>query len=404
MPGSIASNLREVRTSRELPIDRLAELSGLAEEKLRQFERASLKPTRKELEKIALILGVPAIAFRSKRTITPRPLPVDFRTKGNQRTLMSLAGAKAISDSIRKASFVNRYTRSNQSFAPPINASLSDDPEKVGQRLRETLGISSDFQVSSTPSQFLKFLSNSIQLEGVFVFRRPAPLSDFRGFTSDLKPFPLIVVNTTENTIPAQIFTLAHEFVHLIINKPGVSDPKSNHTRVERFCNKVAAALLAPDNLVSHFLATSNYSLDNQVATLGYLSKKLKISLFAAAIRLRELDIVDDAYVSRYLASTVKRDRDTEKPTGGGASGEYDYGAGQIWRFGSRFLSEIGHLLDQDRVTIIDVEQALSISEDKIVSLIDKASTEQKEVTDQLDHIKFNSFSQPYAEYEFDVV
>src|SRR5699024_4139664 len=57
---------------------------------------------------------------------------------------------------------------------------------------------------------------------------------------------PLIFINTRD-TPQAQVFTLLHEFAHLLLGESGVSDlaPNNPH-KIERFCNRIAAEFLVP--------------------------------------------------------------------------------------------------------------------------------------------------------------
>lgn len=403
MPQTLSENIKTIRELRQLAIPQLATLSGISEERLRKIEAGSAKAAKKDLQLLALTLKVPPIAFRLSKLPELPSQEIDFRTVGNKPAALSAIGAKAVQESLKRVRFINTRTKSNQRFDLGLTLTLSDDPEDAGRRLRKKLQISNAFQLESTPSQFFRFLANAIQLEGAFVFKRSAPVVDFRGFTANTAPFRLILINTKDATVPTQIFTLAHELVHLALDMTGISDPRSNATTVERFCNKVAAAMLAPPNLIRPLTENHRFRESGIVEGLAYLSGKTKISLFANALRLEELGLVSVGYANRYIALTKNLDRDSIRK-GGGLPGEYDYGAQQIWRFGSRYLTELGHLIDRKEITFLDAEALLGISESKIVQLIGQASQEQQEITDQLDTIVLESFSDPLEGYKFEVV
>jgi Zn-dependent peptidase ImmA (M78 family) len=102
--------------------------------------------------------------------------------------------------------------------------------------------------------------------------RRPLSVKEFRGFVFSDPIAPLVFINGGDST-SAQVFTLAHELVHLWIGKSGVSNPnpKKRSTDevndIERFCNKVAAEVLVPH---SEFLRrwNDNQPVETNVQTL----------------------------------------------------------------------------------------------------------------------------------------
>ena len=72
--------------------------------------------------------------------------------------------------------------------------------------------------------------------------------AEFRGFALADDIAPLVFINGADSK-SAQMFTLAHELVHIWISQSALSDTEPveppEHV-VERWCNQVAAELLAP--------------------------------------------------------------------------------------------------------------------------------------------------------------
>lgn len=82
---------------------------------------------------------------------------------------------------------------------------------------------------------------------------RPLNLNEFRAFTLVDEYAPLIFINTLDSN-SGKTFSLLHELVHLIIGRPSLyNDDVSNRhkysNKIEVFCNKVAAELIAPTNI-----------------------------------------------------------------------------------------------------------------------------------------------------------
>ena len=72
-----------------------------------------------------------------------------------------------------------------------------------------------------------------------------------RGFSISERPLPAIVLNIKDSPA-ARSFTIVHELVHVLLNKSGVCDLQDDPEGIEVFCNRVAGAVLVPEQ---HFVA-----------------------------------------------------------------------------------------------------------------------------------------------------
>jgi Zn-dependent peptidase ImmA (M78 family) len=128
---------------------------------------------------------------------------------------------------------------------------LDDDPERSAEIGRNALGVSLPDQFSwQQPDEALARWIAAVERLGVFVLRTSdVPMQEMRGFSLTGASIPVIVINALDWP-RGQIFTLAHEFVHLMLREGGLCDlwePDSGAAqRVEAFCNAVAAAILIP--------------------------------------------------------------------------------------------------------------------------------------------------------------
>jgi len=141
-------------------------------------------------------------------------------------------------------------------------ASLKDDPEEIAIKIRKWSNIdwgkqrrwkdySDAFNAWKIAFEQLNILIFQTSHVGVTFTPEEA-----RGFSIGENRFPVIMVNSGD-AHGGRIFTLLHEFAHLLLNESGICDCEEYSKtltvgqRTETFCNHVAGATLVPANLLS---------------------------------------------------------------------------------------------------------------------------------------------------------
>ncbi|MXW41851.1 MAG: ImmA/IrrE family metallo-endopeptidase [Acidimicrobiia bacterium] len=173
--------------------------------------------------------------------------------------------------------------------------SISDNPEVVGATVREAIGLTASDQSKWARNNTLpNDLVDSVEDLGVLVLRTSdVSLRTMRGFSLSDGEIPVVVVNALDSW-KGQIFTLFHEFAHLMLREGGVCDlfgPDDRRSRrIERWCNKVAGAALMPrDSLLA---AVDTYQAGEREwlkSELQDLSGSYGVSWEAMLIRLVDL-------------------------------------------------------------------------------------------------------------------
>lgn len=136
-----------------------------------------------------------------------------------------------------------------------LSASLTDDPEELGTRIRRDLGITFADQVQWRRNDALgpfKAWRRALENLNVLVFQMGSvDREEANGFALAETVLPIIAVNRKD--VPnRRTFSLLHEFVHILLKLSGASDLEVDARRppeeqeVEIFCNRVAAAALMP--------------------------------------------------------------------------------------------------------------------------------------------------------------
>jgi Zn-dependent peptidase ImmA (M78 family) len=118
-----------------------------------------------------------------------------------------------------------------------------------------------------------------------------------------------ICVNDRQATEGAKIFTLFHEYAHLVLRKAGISD-ENQRNQTESFCNQFAASFLIPKlalrSAVSNFQEQREYS----DAEIAQLARKFRVSNRAIALRLEVTGLAPKGfYAQRTAPWDVRQDK-----------------------------------------------------------------------------------------------
>jgi len=225
---------------------------GVSEKTLEEWETGQLRPTWSGLCGLAKLYSRPLASLLLASPPQDAPGPADYRRLPDAKKELS-PKARLV---IRTARWLARTASELESqlgidTLPGVpSISLSDDPERIAQDFRARLDIAITEQTSwTTYHQALRQWRARIEAQHVFVFQFRMPLKEVRGFSLIEQQRPVIVLNQAD-AVSARIFTLCHEYAHLVIANPGVCLPEhsllAESHLVEAFCNHLAAALLIP--------------------------------------------------------------------------------------------------------------------------------------------------------------
>jgi Zn-dependent peptidase ImmA (M78 family) len=175
----------------------------------------------------------------------------------------------------------------------------------LANRIRNLLKVTDNVQRSwrNEDEAFDQWCRNC-ELAGVFVLQSSdVALEEMRGFALPDRFAPALLVNSRDSRA-AQIFTLLHEFAHLLIGAEGVSNldiPRKATTdedRTEVFCNALAAETLLPSGLFEEeWRGLQVHDLDEAIQRAA---KTFRVSREVVARRLRNLKVLsEEEYLER---------------------------------------------------------------------------------------------------------
>jgi Zn-dependent peptidase ImmA (M78 family) len=177
--------------------------------------------------------------------------------------------------------------------AEPIDvpgATTDLNVEKLAGGLRSWLGWTVAAQTASgaTDSSATKALRAALQDRSILALNLTLDEGVTRGFCIPHLVAPVVAVNTRDH-VRARLFSYAHELVHLSLGEDSVCSTTTNRG-VERFCNRVAAALLLPrEHFVSYVRSRIDGGVLRTIDQVATVRNHFRVSLRAVAIRAEEL-------------------------------------------------------------------------------------------------------------------
>lgn len=202
------------------------------------------------------------------------------------------------------------------------SARITDDIQSTAARMRDLLGFDlAERRALPTWTEALRrFIAQADEM-GVLVMvsgvvgsnnRRKLDPEEFRGFALADRWAPLVFINGAD-TKAAQMFTLAHELAHVWLGESGISDAQAlrvSDGETERWCNRVAAELLVPLEIMVRELSVGAPPL----AEAQRLARRFKVSTLvilrrlcdAGTLTVDELSAAYEAELERLLGIPVQ--------------------------------------------------------------------------------------------------
>ncbi len=380
--------LRWARETSGLATDEAAKKIGIKPERLAEWEDGALRPTVAQLRKAANVYRRPfAVFFLGDPPVRPVPLH-DFRrlpagtpTRLSSELLLDMRRARR-----RRAVALYLLTDLDRPVPEfPLRVGLDDNAEEVAAQARAWLGVPLEEQ-SRWAGEYepLSGWLAVLEARGILVFQTSdVPLEEMRGFSLNERRLPVIVLNA-KDAPRGRVFTLMHEFTHLMLSQGGVCDPlrvgrhaRTPDERIEIFCNRVAGAILVPrdallgDPLVARLRGPRDWSDEvlQQLADQFAVSREVVLRRLLILGRTTEnfYDRRRREYLNQYQTLAARaRER-------GGFAPLFRIAVRDNGRQYTRLVLEA---LDRGRITLADVSDYLGVRLkhlDDIAGAVDRA-------------------------------
>jgi Zn-dependent peptidase ImmA (M78 family) len=359
--------LRWARERANLSVRQLAEKIGAKPEQVREWEQTG-QLSFARAEKLARVTHTP-FGYLYLQAPPEETLPIpDFRTvAGKDLVRPSPDLLDVLSEALRRQDWFRDYliTYGEEALSFVGSVKLEDSPDEVAARIRHAILLDSEDRSSArTWEEALRLQVEGIEESGVLVMRsgivgnnthRQLSVEEFRGFALSDPYAPLVFINSRDSK-GAQMFTLAHELVHIWLGVSGVSNLEATYApnhRIERYCNRVAAEVLVP----AAELRAEWQAARSQSRLLAGLAHRFKVSSLVLLRRLRDLRFISQPQFERQYADEEKRFQERTAQSAGGG----DFYLTQRTRTGARFAKALIESVLEGRTTYRDAFQLLGI-------------------------------------------
>ena len=278
----------------------LAERAKVTPETIDRMQHEEIDVDAMALKRMAKALKRPLAVFFLPEPPAESKLP-DFRKAAGTGDALSKKTLSAIQRIRYLQSVAHDLLRAQNANQRPGTRrySVDDSAERAADAERDNLvqmpGSGAPAK-NVLPYEFYNNLRERIESLNIFVCQSPLSLDDTRGFSlSD--SYPCMMVVSTKDKIEPRIFTLLHEYAHILLGESGICLPdhgqfrdNSNEAqRIEKWCNEFAGHVLMPREEFTK--EVEKHREKSPDALLKKLSKKFHASMQAVSVQFDILNM-----------------------------------------------------------------------------------------------------------------
>jgi Zn-dependent peptidase ImmA (M78 family) len=281
-------------------IEQAAEAIGVSVECLRAAESGEKALTLTQLRNAAEKFDFPFGYFylsSPPASKSYKPVP-DFRIEpslvGSNHFRLNLEIRKS---RVQREIFVD-LAASLEMKIKPFQVLSEPYPTNIGNLIRDRLGVTNSEINSLDFGDVYSYWKNKIENDGVLVYESQyiPEKTGVIGAAIFYELCPVILIKRGGDFNERKLFTLLHEYAHLLKGKSAINDAgaqdidlaNTSEALFEAACNRLAAEILVPSNNVN----VADYVRLNPVAKMESLAKSFKVTYTTAAVCLRRLNLI----------------------------------------------------------------------------------------------------------------
>jgi Zn-dependent peptidase ImmA (M78 family) len=297
--------LEWARKLRGLSEDDAAELLGVPPADLRSYESGAKKPLVGFLRTMSQKYRINFTSLLMPQPLPMKKPPTDHRARCGERPLSfeTLVAIEEVNEALEAfEDIASEASRIVQKLSVGT-AKLADDPEAVAAHERKKFRVSVEEQREwHGLAEARRHWRQHIEDRGIFTYMIPMPRKELSGFSILHNGCGAICVNDNEPTEGAKVFTLFHEYCHLLLRQTGISDENNTNT-VERFCNEFAASFLIPRTPLREAIGEVDIPHEFSDDNVRRLASRFRVSNSAMALRLEKTGLAPKGFYVRHTTA-----------------------------------------------------------------------------------------------------
>ncbi|MCU0799641.1 MAG: XRE family transcriptional regulator [Candidatus Thermoplasmatota archaeon] len=388
MPRSIITGVNPLvfkwlRESSGWTIEDVSKKLKTSDDVINSIESGERNPTLTQLKELSKAYKRPLAAFLLSAPKPEKPKPKDFRMLPqkkdvfDKKTILILRKARMLQEISGELSKNIDYETK-----PSINkAKITDDPKSLADKYRVEFGFTINKQIIfNTPYEVFNFLRDKMEDVNILIFQDSMPIEDARGFALPDET-PNVIVLSSKDSIEARIFSLMHEFAHIILGEPAIDFPDFTNpyqNKIESWCNQFSSSFLLSEVMAKSIFKENQENLTD-TQTLNKISRKYKVSKGMLLFNMLKYDFISESeykdVLDRYKPQEPKEtdeedEEDEEKKQSGGIPVDVKC----LSMVGNKFVSLVANNYDRNHITYTDALNYLSIKSKNFDKVLAKAS------------------------------
>ncbi|MEA2016467.1 MAG: XRE family transcriptional regulator [Actinomycetota bacterium] len=300
----LSANLKRIRKVKGMTMQKAADAAGISRMAYHNIENGKAKPRTSNLQKLAKALNVKifdlvrpvpelhGIRFRAQKWRTNKSLLEREEIKGKTALWM-----RDFNDLEKMLSGEKKKKLCIEDMRKGIKGKL---PIEAASKIREYLGLEED--------EVINDICGLVEYAGVKLHFIDIELDNFFGFSVDDNKLGTAIVVNSNNSISTErkVFTIAHEFGHIIMH-PGSFNDEGKEIKVqENEADLFASHLLIPQKAFHKML--KDVSGLNYIDAILHIKRVFKVSYKTVIYRLIDDGVADDKIWKKFCYDYKQRE------------------------------------------------------------------------------------------------